>query len=110
MSSHSVLYQHLRLDSTSVLPLSMDPLSPLPPMSLYRVGDEMCLHNPITLCNCPLCADIRVGYERTVYTTPEGQRFVTLCAIIYSPSIGIAPQPFTISYTTANDTAGTHIF
>ena len=38
MSSHSVLYQHLRLDSTSVLPLSMDPLLPLPQLLLCRVS------------------------------------------------------------------------
>ena len=38
MSSHSVLYQHLRLDSTSVLPFSMDHLSPLPQLLLYRVS------------------------------------------------------------------------
>ena len=56
------------------------------------------------------CADIRVGYEETVYTTPEGQRFVTLCAIIYLPSSGVASRPFTISYATANDTAGINVF
>ena len=58
--------------------------------------------------NC--CADIRVGYERTVYTTSEGEGFVRLCAIIYSPDSGVAPRPFTISYTTADDTAGMHTF
>ena len=57
-----------------------------------------------TSANC--CAAIHVGYERTVYTTLESQRFVTLCAIIYSPSSGGAQRPFTISYTTADDTAG----
>ena len=51
-------------------------------------------------------ADIRVGYERTVYTTPEGEMFVELCAIIYEPDTGVAPQPFVISYATADDTAG----
>ena len=51
-------------------------------------------------------ADIHIGYERTVYTTPESQGLVALCAIIYAPSSGGAPRPFTISYTTANDTAG----
>ena len=60
-----------------------------------------------SFCNCS--SDIRVGYERTVYTTTEGQRFVTLCAIIYAPSSGVAPRPFTISYNTADDTAGIHI-
>ena len=54
----------------------------------------------------PIHADIHVGYERTVYTTLESRRFVTLCAIIYPPSRGIAPRSFTISYATANDTAG----
>ena len=58
--------------------------------------------------NC--CADIRVGYERTVYTTTEGEGVVLLCAIIYSPDSGVAPRPFTVRYTTADDTAGMHIF
>ena len=58
----------------------------------------------------PIHTDIRVGYERTVFTTPESQRFVRLCAILYAPSSGGAPRPFTISYTTENDTAGIHVY
>ena len=50
--------------------------------------------------------DIRVGYERTVYTTPEGDVSVELCAIIYEPNTGVAPRPFVISYSTENGTAG----
>ena len=53
-------------------------------------------------------ADIRVGYERTVYTTPEGDTFVELCAIIYEPTTGVAPRPFVISYATSADTAGNY--
>ena len=37
MTSHSVRYQHLRLDSTPALPLSVAPSPPLPP-SLSRVS------------------------------------------------------------------------
>ena len=54
----------------------------------------------------PIHADIHVGYERTVYTALESQLLVRLCVIIYPPSRGVAPRPFTISYTTENDTAG----
>ena len=46
-------------------------------------------------------ADICVGYERTIYTTPEGDVSVELCAIIYEPDTGVAPRPFVISYVTA---------
>ena len=74
---------------------------------LRLLGGTAPLPNYVTV-NC--CADIHVGYERTVYTTPESQRFVTLCAIIYSSSSGVAPRPFAISYTTADDTAGIHVF
>ena len=48
-------------------------------------------------------ADIRVGYEMTVYTTPEGDTFMELCAIIYEPTIGVAPRPIVISYATSDD-------
>ena len=53
-------------------------------------------------------ADIRVGYEMTVYNNTEGDTFVELCAIIYEPPIGVAPRPFVISYTTSDDTAGNY--
>ena len=53
-------------------------------------------------------ADIRVGYEMTVYTTTEGDTFVELCAIIHEPITGVAPRPFVISYTTSDDTAGNY--
>ena len=52
------------------------------------------------------CSDIRVGYEKTLYTTPEGDVFVELCAIIYEPTSGVAPRPFRISYRTKDYTAG----
>ena len=53
-------------------------------------------------------ADIRVGYEMTVYNTTEGDTFVELCAIIYEPISGVAPRPFVISYATSDDTAGNY--
>lgn len=56
---------------------------------------------------CLLCADIRVGYEETLYTTPEGNVFVELCVIVFQPTSGGAPRPFSLSYNTENFTAGT---
>ena len=50
---------------------------------------------------------IRVGYERSVYTTDEGQGVVELCAIIYDPPSGGAPRPFFIFASTMDGTAGT---
>ena len=57
------------------------------------------------LVGCFHTAPIRVGYEKTVYTTPEGDVEVELCVIIYQPPSGGAPRPFTISYSTEDDTA-----
>ena len=51
-------------------------------------------------------ADIHVGYERTVYTTSEGDMSVELCAIIYEPITGVAPRDFVVSSTTSAGTAG----
>jgi len=48
---------------------------------------------------------ITVGYERTVYTTTEGQGMVELCAVVTSHPGG-APRAFTISATTRDGTAG----
>ena len=50
--------------------------------------------------------DIRVGYEETHFTTPEGNVLVMLCAIIYEPSSGVAPRSFNLSYMTEDYTAG----
>ena len=47
-----------------------------------------------------------IGYERTVYTTPEGNRTVELCARVFSPACG-SPRDIEISATTQNGTAGT---
>ena len=52
---------------------------------------------------------IRVGYERSVYTTDEGQGVVELCAIIYNPPSGGAPRPFFIFAITMDGTAGTQV-
>ena len=52
---------------------------------------------------------IRVGYERSVYTTDEGQGVVELCAIIYDPPSGGAPRPFFIFASTMDGTAGTRV-
>ena len=46
-----------------------------------------------------------MGYEFTVYTTPEGGMTVELCAIIYSPDSG-APVEVIVSASTRNGTAG----
>ena len=54
-----------------------------------------------------LIGPIRVGYERSVYTTDEGQGVVELCAIIYDPPSGGAPRPFFIFASTMDGTAGT---
>ena len=53
-----------------------------------------------------LCADIEVGYEETLYITPEGNVFVELCVVIIEPRSGGAPRPFNLSYTTEDFTAG----
>ena len=49
---------------------------------------------------------IRVGYERSVYTTDEGQTEVELCAVIYEPPSGVAPRPFFIFASTMDGSAG----
>ena len=57
-------------------------------------------------CHHISAAHIRVGYERTIYTTPEGDISVELCAIIYEPDTEVAPRPFVLSYATDDYTAG----
>ena len=46
-----------------------------------------------------------MGYEFTVYTTPEGNMTVELCAIIYSPDTG-APLEVIVSASTRDGYAG----
>ena len=53
---------------------------------------------------------IRVGYERSEYTTDEGQMEVELCAIIYEPPSRVAPRPFFIFASTMDGTAGTYTY
>ena len=50
--------------------------------------------------------NVTVGYEFTVYTTSEGQGMVELSVIIVDPPTGGAPQPFTISVSTKDGSAG----
>ena len=52
-----------------------------------------------------LTANITVGYERTLYTTPEGDTEVELCVVIYEPPSGGTPRSFVLSYSTADGTA-----
>ena len=40
-----------------------------------------------------------------MYTTSEGMGQVELCAVIFEPTSGGAPRPFTLSITTEDDTA-----
>ena len=47
-----------------------------------------------------------IGYERTVYITPEGNRTVELCARMFSPPGGTS-RDIVISATTRDGTAGT---
>ena len=47
-----------------------------------------------------------IGYERTVYITPEGNRTVELCARVFSPAGG-SPRDIVISATMRDGTAGT---
>ena len=47
-----------------------------------------------------------IGYERTVYITPEENRTVELCARVFSPAGG-SPRDIVISATTRDGTAGT---
>ena len=51
-------------------------------------------------------AAIRVGYNRTVINTMEGDMYVILCAVIFEPATGVAPRPFTLTYETSDGTAG----
>ena len=73
---------------------------------------EYAVHQMILTCmshlnnNSLLAADIQVGYEMTVYTTPEEDTTVELCAIIYEPTLnGSSPRPFTLSYKTSGGSA-----
>ena len=52
-----------------------------------------------------LTANIIVGYERTLYTTPEGDTEVVMCVVIYEPPSGGTPRSFVLSYSTADGTA-----
>ena len=52
-------------------------------------------------------ADIHVGYEFTIFTTPEGDTTVELCAIIYEPTT--SPRPFNLSYQTSDGSARTYV-
>ena len=51
-------------------------------------------------------ADIVVGYERTVYRTPEDEKLIELCVVVYEPVGGFSPRPFVISFETSSGTAG----
>ena len=62
-----------------------------------------------TDCLHLLTDPIRVGYERSVYITDEGQTDVELCAIIYEPPSGRALRPFFIFATTTDGSAGTYV-
>ena len=55
---------------------------------------------------------ITVGYELKVYTAFETQGMVELSVIIFDPPSGGAPQPFTLSVSTEESTAGIymHVF
>ena len=52
-----------------------------------------------------LSVPIDVGYEFIIYTTTEGDGFVTICAIIMISDEG-SPRPFVISSTTEDGVAG----
>ena len=58
------------------------------------------------LCHalCVLLVPIDVGYEFTVYTTTEGEGFVTLCVVVMNLDEG-SPRPFVISATTDDGVA-----
>ena len=47
---------------------------------------------------CVLSVLVEAGYEFTVYTTTEGERCVTLCAVVRNFAHG-SPRPFVISAT-----------
>ena len=47
-----------------------------------------------------------MGYERTVYTTTEGEGSVELCVVVTSPATGGAPRSFVVAAATVDDTAG----
>ena len=53
-------------------------------------------------------APIEVGYEFSVYPTPEGAGSVTLCAVVMNFPGG-SPRPFTITATTEDGSAGMYI-
>ena len=48
---------------------------------------------------------ITVGYEFTVYSMSESAGVVEICAIIYEPLTGGAPQDFVVSSTTRDGSA-----
>ena len=56
-----------------------------------------------------ITANITVGYERTLYTTPEGDTEVELCVVIYKPPSGGTPRSFVLSYSTADGTASEYL-
>ena len=54
----------------------------------------------------PLCSDIVVGYEQTLYSTEEDDVSLEICVVIYQPLSGGAPRTFTLTYNTTDYTAG----
>ena len=69
--------------------------------------EVQCTCDYTSVCTIPLLTDpIVVGYERTVYTTPEGARQVELCAVVTDPPTGGAPREFFLLATTEDGTAG----
>ena len=48
---------------------------------------------------------ITVGYEFSVYNTDETTGMVQICAVIYEPTTGGAPQGFVVSSTTRDGSA-----
>ena len=48
---------------------------------------------------------IEVGYEFTLYTTPEGVEIVELCVVIFQPPTRVAPRDFVISTSTRDGSA-----
>ena len=53
--------------------------------------------------------DISFGFDATVYTTSEGQGMVEVRIVVQTPSTGGTPQPFSVSVSTTDDTAGTYV-
>ena len=92
----------------------VEPIHVVKPQATITINDsneedcsECCTKHAIKIIMNFFSDEILVGYEYTASTTTEGERVVTLCAVVINFLDG-SPSPFAVSATTEDGTAGVY--